>query len=302
MPKRPATIRSPAVASAAANRRGVTLMLLAMACYVSNDTFVKLIAVQLPPGQILAVRGAFASVLVIAVTIRTWGGWHDILRPVMGLRCALEVATALASVVALSLVPLAVVTSLMMTAPLLIAMAAMALRWEPWRKWRVVAAGTGLTGTLLVVRPSLNVDVPTVGIVFALLCAVSLAARDLVTRRMPASIPSATIASATTLAVAIAGGLIGLGEHWRALALHELAALAAAAGCAAAGNYALIAACRGVDLSIVTPFRYSIIVWAVLLGYFVWGEVPDLSAIGGIVLIAAAGACAAFWSHHDRRG
>jgi drug/metabolite transporter (DMT)-like permease len=275
-------------------------MLLAMACYVSNDTFVKLIADRLPPGQILAVRGAFASVLVIAATARAWGGWHHFLQPVMGVRCVLEVATALASVVALSLVPIAVVTSLMMTAPLLIAMAAMALRWEPWRKWRVLAAATGLAGSLLVVRPSLDVEVPAVGIVCALLCAVSLAARDLVTRRMAASIPSAAIASATTLAVAIVGGLMGLGEHWRALESHELAALAAAAACAAAGNYALIAACRGVDLSIVTPFRYSIIGWAVLLGYFVWGEVPDLSAMGGIVLIAVAGACAAFWSHHDR--
>jgi drug/metabolite transporter (DMT)-like permease len=287
--------------SAAANRRGVVLMLVAMGCYAVNDTFVKLTADHLPPGQILAVRGAFASALVAAVAWRDWSGWRHLRRPVVGVRCALEVTTALASVIALSLVPLALVTSLMMTAPLLIAAAAMALRWEPWRGRRMLAAAVGFLGTLLVVRPSAHVEVPLAGMVVALLCAVSLAARDLVTRRIPASISSRSIAAMTTLATALAGGLLGLTEHWTSLAGRDVAALSAAALCAAAGNYALIAACRGVDLSVVTPFRYSIIGWAMLLGYAVWGEIPALASIGGIAMIAAAGAYAAFIGHARRR-
>jgi drug/metabolite transporter (DMT)-like permease len=79
-------------------------------------------------------------------------------------------------------------------------------------------------------------------------------------------------------------------ERWTALTRHELGMLAAAAGCVALGNYALIAACRGVDLSVVTPFRYSLIVWALLLGYAIWGDMPRPQAAVGVLLIVAAGA------------
>ena len=278
------------MASAQANRRGILLMLMAMGCYVLNDVFVKLVAQSLPPGQVLAVRGAFATVFVLAIARGTRDSWRMALRPLVGVRCGLEVTTALASVVALSLAPLATVSTLMMTAPLMIAATAMALRWEPWRGGRLLAAAAGFGGVLLVIQPAARPDVPPAGLACALLCAASLAARDLVTRRIPATIPSSTIAVATTLAVCLAGLLLGLVERWTALTRYELGMLAAAAGCAALGNYALIVACRGVDLSVVTPFRYSLIVWALLLGYEIWGDMPRPQAAVGVLLIVAAGA------------
>jgi drug/metabolite transporter (DMT)-like permease len=265
-------------------------MLVAMGCYVFNDVFVKLAAQSLPPGQVLAVRGAFATIFVLAIARGTRGSWRMALRPLVGVRCGLEVTTALASVVALSLAPLATVSTLMMTAPLMIAATAMALRWEPWRGGRLLAAAAGFGGVLLVIQPAARPDVPAVGLACALLCAASLAARDLVTRRIPATIPSSTIAIATTLAVCLAGLLLGLVERWTTLTRYELGMLAAAAGCAALGNFALIVACRGVDLSVVTPFRYSLIVWALLLGFFVWADVPRPQAAVGVLLIVAAGA------------
>lgn len=279
------------MASAQANRRGIMLMLVAMGCYVLNDVFVKLAAQSLPPGQVLAVRGAFATIFVLAIARRTLDGWRVALRPLIGVRCGLEVTTALASVVALSLAPIATVSTLMMTAPLMIAATAMALHWEPWRGGRLLATVAGFAGVLLVIQqPSVRPDVPATGLACALLCAASLAARDLVTRRIPVTIPSSTIAVATTLAVCLAGLLLGVVERWAPLTRQELGVLAAAAGCAALGNYALIVACRGVDLSVVTPFRYSLIVWALLLGYAIWGDIPRPQAAVGVLLIVAAGA------------
>ena len=278
------------MASAQVNRRGIVLMLVAMGCYVLNDVFVKLAAQNLPPGQVLAVRGAFAGIFLLAIARGTRAGWRAARRPIVGLRCGLEITTALASVIALSLAPLATVSTLMMTAPLMIAAAAMALRWEPWRGSRLVATAAGFAGVVLVIQPSARIEVPAAGHACALLCAASLAARDLVTRRMPDTIPSATIALATTVAVCLAGLLLGVVERWAPLTRDELAMLAAAAGCAALGNYALIVACRGVDLSVVTPFRYSLIVWALLLGYVVWDDMPRLEALAGVALIIAAGA------------
>ncbi|MDR6890830.1 drug/metabolite transporter (DMT)-like permease [Variovorax sp. 3319] len=265
-------------------------MLVAMGCYVLNDVFVKLAAQSLPPGQVLAVRGAFATLFVLALARGTRAGWRTALCPIVGVRCGLEITTALTSVVALSLAPLATVSTLMMTAPLMIAATAMALRWEPWRADRLLATVAGFAGVLLVIQPSVRSEVPVAGLACALLCAASLAARDLVTRRIPAAISSSVIAVATTLAVCLAGLLLGLVERWAPLTRHELGMLAAAAGCAALGNYALIVACRGVDLSVVTPFRYSLIVWALLLGYAVWGDMPRPDAAVGVVVIVAAGA------------
>ncbi|WP_256230360.1 DMT family transporter [Variovorax gossypii] len=278
------------MASAHANRRGIALMLVAMCCYVFNDVFVKLAAQHLPPGQVLAVRGLFATLFVLVVAWGARARWRTALRPLVGVRCGLEITTALASVLALSLVPLATVSTLMMTAPLMIAVTAMALRWEPWQGSRLVAAAAGFAGVLLVIQPATRLDVPTAGHVCALLCAASLAGRDLVTRRIPAGVPSSLIAAATTLAVCLAGALLGFTEQWIVPTQREIAALAAAASCATLGSYALIAACRGVDLSVVTPFRYSFIVWALLLGYAIWGDVPQPLAALGAVLILASGA------------
>ncbi|MDP9995283.1 drug/metabolite transporter (DMT)-like permease [Variovorax boronicumulans] len=278
------------MASAQANRRGILLMLVAMACYVGNDVFVKLAAQSLPPGQVLAVRGAFATIFVLAIARGARDGWRAALRPLVSVRCGLEITTALTSVIALSLAPLATVSTLMMTAPLMIAATAMALRWEPWRGGRLWAAAAGFAGVLLVIQPAARPEVPAAGLACALLCAASLAARDLVTRRIPVTIPSSFIAVATTLAVCLAGLLLGLVEHWTPLTRYELGMLAAAAGCAALGNYALIVACRGVDLSVVTPFRYSLVLWALLLGYAIWGDMPRPQAAIGVLLIVAAGA------------
>lgn len=265
-------------------------MLAAMGCYVLNDVFVKLAARDLPPGQLLAVRGLFACPLALAVAWRERTQWRTALHPLVAVRCGLEITTALTSVLALSLVPLATVSTLMMTAPLMIAVTAMALRWEPWRGGRLVATVAGFAGVLLVIQPSARLDMPATGQACALLCAASLAARDLVTQRIPATIPSTAITAVTTLAVYLAGVLLGLTEHWSMLTQRQIAALAAAATCATLGGYALIAACRGVDLSVVTPFRYSFIVWALLLGYVIWGDVPQPHAALGAVLVIASGA------------
>jgi drug/metabolite transporter (DMT)-like permease len=167
-------------------------------------------------------------------------------------------------VLALSRASLAVVSALMMTAPLLIVTASAVLGWERARPRLLLGVALGLAGALLVLRPSAQSSGE--GIALAGLCAVSLAARDLITRRLPPSMPSSLVAALTTCSVCVA-----------------------AAVCAAIGNYALVAACRGSDLSVVTPFRYSLIVWACLSGFLVWGDIPDMQNTIGIAVIVAAG-------------
>jgi drug/metabolite transporter (DMT)-like permease len=277
------------MASPVENRRGIVMMLIAMACYVLNDAFIKVAASHYTTGQILALRGICASLIVLALASRAGaiGHWRALARPIVALRAVLEIATAVTSVMALSLMSLATVTSLMMTAPLIVVAFSMSAGRESWRADRVLAAGLGFAGVLVVLRPSLEGS--ALGLAFALACAGSLAARDLVNRRIPEEVPSILITAATTLAVTAAGMVMSAMDTRRELEAEAFAWIAGAAVFAALGNYAVVAASRGVDLSVVAPFRYSSIVWALLIAYAFWGEAPDWRICTGVALISASG-------------
>lgn len=282
------------MASATENRRGIALMLLAMACYVSNDALIKLAAPHCTAGQILALRGLCASAIVLAIALPagTFTGWRDGLRPIVGIRVLLEVTTALASVLALARIPLATVTALMMSAPMLITALSMAGGLEPLRVGRVLATALGFGGVLLVLQPAAQSGEPGggAGLLLALACTASLAAREWVNRRVPSEVPSMLLAVLTTVAVTGVGALLVAAEPWQTPPADALAWIAGAAVFTALGNYAIIAATRRADLSAVAPFRYSAIVWALLLGYWLWNDTPDGMAWLGILLIAGSGA------------
>jgi drug/metabolite transporter (DMT)-like permease len=154
-----------------------------------------------------------------------------------------------------------------------------------WRRWAAIAVG--FAGVLLVVKP--NPAAFNVYAVIALLSAVAVAGRDLVTRRIGADVPSIVVTLSTTTAVGLAGALIGLTEAWQPLKSREIALLAAAAALVTLGNLCIIVAFRRADVSVVSPFRYTIVAMAIVLGYLVFGELPDLLGGAGIVLIAASG-------------
>ena len=271
-------------------------MLLAMFAYALNDAFVKATAHALPAGQVLAVRGVFATACVLLVMQArrktTWRGLA--FHPLLALRCGLEIATALSSVLALTRAPLATVTAIMMSAPLIVGMASNALGWESWQPRRLVLSLIGLAGVLAIMQPWSRSDSmgSDTGIGFAAICAISLAARDLVTRRLPSAIPSSSVTMLITAAVCVSGFLVGLSEQWRPLRASSAGLLLLAAVATAAGNHALLAACRNTDLSVVAPFRYSMVLWSLLLGVLFWNEWPTDSAVLGIALAAAAGVLA----------
>jgi drug/metabolite transporter (DMT)-like permease len=89
-------------------------------------------------------------------------------------------------------------------------------------------------------------------------------------------------------------------ETWKPVDLKNAAYLIAAAGLIATANYCLIRALRLGELSVVSPFRYSSIVWAMVLGVVIWGDVPDALAFAGTALIVAAGVYA-FHRERQRR-
>lgn len=265
-------------------------MVLAMALFTLNDTVVKLARVDWEAGQVLVVRGVFALTLLM-IWLKL-AGVADRLRmmfhPAVVLRGLIETVIAPAFITAVGLMALADITAILMMAPLIITALSMIFFGEKigWRRWSAVFVGFG--GMLLVVQP--GGGVPLKALALALLSVIGVGFRDIVTRRIPAEIPSIVVAITSTAGTMLGGVLlVGAGEAWHPLTPHLLLLTGSAAAFVILGNYAMIEACRDVELSVVSPFRYIVILWAVALGILVFGDWPTPLAIGGIALIGVSG-------------
>jgi drug/metabolite transporter (DMT)-like permease len=275
--------------TAADNRRGILALTVAMAFFVSNDTLTKLASETLPPGEIMTIRGVFASLL--AMGLAAWmghaGRWRLLLQRRVMVRAIIELLVAVAFLSALGHMALGDLTAVMQASPLITALICALSGLEPmgWRRWLAVIAG--FAGVLLVVRPT--------GESFgwaswtALGASSLVAARDLVTRQIRSEVPTVLVLVATSVVV-MAGGLLLIPvETWAAPSPRIATELAFAGLFVAAGHYFSIAGFRNTDVAVVSPFRYSIILWAGLFGFLVFGERPDLTALLGAAVIAASG-------------
>jgi drug/metabolite transporter (DMT)-like permease len=154
-----------------------------------------------------------------------------------------------------------------------------------WRRWTAITIG--FLGTLFIVRP-----LPGSFDAWALLglgSAFASASRDLITHRLDPKIPTLAIGLGGCFAVMVAGGLIGLGEQWRIPTSTEFTLLASASVFFSIGMYLLVFAFRGVELSVVSPFRYTLLLWGVIAGYLILGEVPDMWSFVGATIIVGSG-------------
>lgn len=279
----------PSAAALRANARGIRSMVGAMACFIVNDSLVKLASASMPAGQLIFVRGLMASLLVLAV-IRATGvtlrpaqlarGW------VAG-RAAIDAVASLTYLVSLFHLPIANATAINMASPLFIVALAGPILGERVDGRRWAAIGAGFVGVLLVIQPRVE------GFnAFALLCLFATllhALRDFATRRVPAGIPSLAVTLATAVAVTLLAGLMSIPQGWVAIGLREWALLATASVFLATGYHLIIGSVRTGDVSVVAPFRYSGLLFALLIGWLVWGDVPNPLAWSGIALLMAAG-------------
>jgi len=166
-----------------------------------------------------------------------------------------------------------------------------------WRRW--TATVVGFVGVLVIVQPTpagFNVYA-----VIAVGAAILVAVRDLVTRMVGVDIPSPVVALSTTAAVGISGFVLGFGQTWQPLTGEATLVLFCAALLVTGGNLMVIVAFRGTDISVVGPFRYAVVPMAILVGFLVFGEVPDALAWLGIALVVASGLYMIHREHAVRR-
>jgi drug/metabolite transporter (DMT)-like permease len=271
------------------NLRGIAAMLASMAALIANDTLIKLAAETLPTGEVIFLRGLVASLLLVGLA--AWAGGLR-LPPNAGAgkmlaRSIAEVGATLLYLSALVRMPIAEATAILQFTPLAITAGAALFLGAPvgWRRW--LATFAGLAGVLIIIRPGASVFNPFASL--ALLAVVFIAARDLITRALRREVPTLFIALTSSVSVAAASTAFLVVEQWQWPSLATTAALAAASVGLLGGQYWIIVAMRTGDIAVVAPFRYSIILWAILAGFLLWRELPDLATWIGIAIVTAAG-------------
>lgn len=273
------------------NIRGILLVILSMAAFTVEDMFIKKLSADISVGQILICLG-LGSATVFAIMARLGGHnlfARDAWRTPLIVRACCEAGAALAFTTALSLVDISVVASVFQATPLFITMGAAIFLKEDvgWRRWSAILIG--FMGVLLIIRPGLEGFDPAALLV--LVSVTCVAARDLITRRIDVKVSSAVVSFQGFAAVVPAGlFLVTLGPQTvSALTPALWSMIGGGIVFGAFGYYGIVAAMRMGDAAVVTPFRYTRLLFSLFVGVVVFSERPDMLTLLGAALIISTG-------------
>ena len=261
-----------------------------MAGFTVNDVIAKHVSESMNMGQVMLIRGLFATLFVSLLA------WHQgalrsprfALQPLVALRVLSEAGATITFLIALSKLPIANVSAVLQALPLAVTMGAALVYDERvgWRRW--LAIGAGFAGVTVIVRPGFEGF--NAYAVLVLVCVGFCAVRDLATKRIPSEIPSLFISTMTASAVTTCGVvLVQPMGGWTPPAAADVSLLACGAVLLLVGYQFIIMAMRAGEISFVAPFRYTALLWAILLGFLVFGDVPDLPMIAGATIIVGSG-------------
>ena len=268
--------------------RAIILMVLGVGCLSVNDALIKWLSSGLGVGQILGLRG----ILVIALYGTFIGHFKGFSAFRMAnpkahiLRGGLLVISAYTFVTGLSLLPLADAFALSFAGPLFMVVMAIVFLGEKvgWRRW--VAVSIGFLAVLIMLQPGSAAF--QLAALLPLIAALSGAARDAFTRRMAAAETTHSILLSGTAAVTL-GGFASLPFGWVMPSWSDGGILLATAIMQCCAHYLMIEAFRYGETSLLAPFKYSGLVWGLVLGFLVWGEFPNTHILFGAAVIIASG-------------
>ncbi len=276
----------------AANRLGAVFMVAAMAGVAVEDAFLKAAARSLPIAQVMVLFGA-GGAMVFALWLRAKSqplAPKEVASRPMQVRVVFEIVGRLFFTLSLALTPLSSTTVILQATPLVVvAFAALVLGEQVgWRRWLAIVIG--LAGVVLIVRPG--------GESFSWLSLLAVAGmlgfagRDLASRAAPASLSTAVLGLYGFLAIVVAGAAYGV--IWEQVPFHTpppmaLLSVVGAVACGVFAYSALMRAMRTGEVSAVTPFRYSRLLFGVALGVVVFGEQLDSWMLFGSALIVLSG-------------
>ena len=281
----------PTASQAADNTRAALLMVGSMAFFAVEDLFLKRSAEAMPPGQVLALTGAAGACVFWALAARQRQPVLslDAVRGVPLWRTLSEAVAAMLYIVALALAPLTMTSALLQASPLVVVAGAALFLGERvgWRRWASILVG--FLGVLVILEPWDASFDPTGLLTVA--CVVALAARDLLTRTMPARIGTFQVATWAYLGLVPSGALLmaGMGQTFLWPSPGQWAGLGGALVSGLFGYYAVVAAMRLGEGSVVEPFRYTRLVLAMIVAMVLLCVRPDGSTLLGAALVVGSG-------------
>ena len=279
------------------NMLGSAYMLLAMASFAIGDSIMKFISSEIPLGQLLFIRGLFAIAILFAIAYKLG---H--LRPVSTvvkapflLRLLGEVLATYFFFTALFNIPFANAAAIMQALPLTVSLAAAYFLREAigWR--RMLAILIGFIGVLFIIQPGLE------GFnIYSLSCLMAVLActlRDISTRLLDKKTPTVFVTLVTVIVVAMGGGLLGFTETWVPITLYSTSIIGIASLFLITGFIGIVSSMRVGEVAVVTPFRYSILIFAILIGAFFFDEFPNTLTMVGSVIVVGSGIYTIFREH-----
>ena len=271
------------------NMRGAGLMMLAMVGFTLNDTALKMLAGDAPLFQLLFIRGVLATAALAAMAHFMGQLDFRMSRRDMKWVCLRAIGEASAAyffLTALFHMPLANATAILQTLPLTVTLGAALFMGMPfgWRRGATILIG--FIGVLLIVRPG------TEGFnqysVYALVAVLCVTLRDLSTRLVSQAVPSLTVTVTSAAGVMVFFGALQLPAPWEPMDLTEIGLLLAATTSIVGGYAFSVMVMRIGDISFIAPFRYTGLIWALILGWLVFGDWPHpLTLIGGGIVVAS---------------
>ncbi len=288
--------------NASDNLKGAVFMMLSMAGYVVNDTLMKLVANDVALAQSVFLRGLMATALLAAFA--HYKRQLFVRVPARELRIILlrafgEIAATYCYLTALINMPLANITAILQSLPLAVTLAGALFLGHKvgWRRY--VAIAVGFAGVLIIVRPG-GEDFNSYAL-WAMAAVGFITLRDLMAAKLHANTPSLFVALFTAAGVTLAGGIVAFFEPWSPMSGGSFAYLGFAAGFILVGYVTSISAMRFGEIAFVSPFRYTVLVWALLLGIFVFGDYPDFWTMVGIAIVVGTGVFTFYREQRSRK-
>lgn len=272
------------------NLTGILLMVGSMALFAFEDSLLKLGASSLPTGQMILVNSLFGAVMfgAIAMIRRENPLAREVWTGLPLLRSLTEMANTGLFVTALALIPLSMAAAMLQATPIIITAAAALFFGEKvgWRRWTAILIG--LAGVLIILRPGAEGFRPAA--LLGLASAVTLALRELVTRRIPQSLGTMQLGFAACVGVGALGLVMMQAQGgWVAPSALDWLVLLGIVLSGTLGYTMVIGAARMGEVAVVTPFRYSRLPFAMAIALVLFAEVPDTATLIGSALVIATG-------------
>lgn len=272
------------------NLHGILAMVAALGVFILGDSASKFALAEVPMFEAIAIR-SYAGMVLGLILVVLMGYGKDLARalnPWVVARGFAEVGANFAFTIALIRMPIADITAIIQTAPLLVLLGAWLFYGERLSAMRLVLIGLGFVGALLVAQPGTTAASPYA--VLGFLVAFAAAGRDLMTRKVPRSVPAPVAAFAVICCLFVTSFTAMLASETPVVpSLRDFSLLFMAGAALVAGHLGVFLAYKLSEARTVAPFMYSLTIWAVLSGLLLFGDRPNAIAVAGMALIVGAG-------------